>query len=633
MSASGAYSKDETEATSKTVNHSSSHNNIGSTTSESSSKEDLIDNKRVDEKVDNKDLEIYVSDHNEASDKIDFISGDIDDNGREPTEEEMQTLMHVSERIPFTCWLIAIVELAERFSYYGLSAPFQNYMQNGPHDTPKGVLELKSQGATALSYFFQFWCYLTPLLGGFLSDTYWGKYNTIFVGAVIYVVGIFILFMTSIPGINHRTSSLGGYIVSLILIGIATGFIKSNLSVLIADQIPKTKPRIKVLKNGTKVIEDPNVTMQNVFMFFYLMINIGSLSVMATTHLESQYGFWAAYLLTFCFFWIAIIVLVYGKNKYVKKPIGDHVIAKSFRVCFIALRNGFNLNRAVPSLNPEKEYPWNDVFVDEIRRAFKACKVFVFYPIYWLVYGQMLNNFVTQAGTMELHGLPNDFLQAIDSIALIVFIPIIEHFFYPFVRRFTPFRPVTKIFWGFTFGAASMVYAAVLQHFIYKAGPCYDHPLKCSPEFKNTPNRVHIGWQVPAYVLIALSEIFASITGLEYAYSKAPASMKAFIMSIFLVTNAVGSAIGIAMSPTSEDPKYVWTFSGLAIACFVAGCAFWCCFQHYNKEEERMNALDYEVEEQALTNVGVTGEASALYSVSSARSATQQLRQKLSHSA
>ena len=86
MSASGAYSKDETEATSKTVNHSSSHNNIGSNTSESSSKEDLIDNKRVDEKVDNKDLEIYVSDHNEASDKIDFIGGDIDDNGREPTE-------------------------------------------------------------------------------------------------------------------------------------------------------------------------------------------------------------------------------------------------------------------------------------------------------------------------------------------------------------------------------------------------------------------------------------------------------------------------------------------------------------------------------------------------------------------
>ncbi|CDO92600.1 unnamed protein product [Kluyveromyces dobzhanskii CBS 2104] len=581
---------------------------------------------KAEKKINNNDIEIYITKDNSAhSDKVDFIGEDDgDDNGREPTEEELFSLRHVSERIPFTCWLIAVVELAERFTYYGLSAPFQNYMQNGPNDTPKGVLQLKSQGATALSYFFQFWCYVTPLLGGYLSDTFWGKYNTICVGCGVYVAGTLILFVTAIPDINDKNSSLGGFITSLILIGIGTGLIKSNLSVLIADQIPKTRPKIKVLKKtGERVIEDPNITMQNVFMFFYLMINVGSLSVMATTHLEAKYGFWAAYLLTFCFFWVGIAVLVFGRNKYVRRPIGDNVIAKCFKICWIGLCNGFNLNRAVPSLNPEKEYPWNDTFIDEIRRAFKACKVFVFYPVYWVVYGQMLNNFVTQAGTMELHGLPNDFLQAINSIALIVLIPLMEHFLYPFIRRFTPLRPVTKIFFGFCFGSSAMVYAAVLQHFIYKAGPCYEFPMACAPEYLNTPNRVHIGWQVPAYVLISVSEIFASITGLEYAYSKAPASMKAFIMSIFLVTNAVGSAIGIALSPTAENPKYVWTFSGLAVACFIAGCLFWICFHRYNRDEESMNALDYKTEEEMLAGVGVTGEGAALYSISSVRSRAQ----------
>ena len=78
--------------------------------------------------------------------------------GEIPTQEEMETLRHVGGRIPFRCWLIATVELAERFSYYGLSAPFQNYMSNGPNDTPKGLLQLNSSGATGLSYFFQFWC-------------------------------------------------------------------------------------------------------------------------------------------------------------------------------------------------------------------------------------------------------------------------------------------------------------------------------------------------------------------------------------------------------------------------------------------------------------------------------------------
>ena len=71
-------------------------------------------------------------------DKNQYINADSD-HGREPTDEEMKTLRHVSEQIPVRCWLVAVVELAERFSYYGLSAPFQNYMQNGPNDTPKAV--------------------------------------------------------------------------------------------------------------------------------------------------------------------------------------------------------------------------------------------------------------------------------------------------------------------------------------------------------------------------------------------------------------------------------------------------------------------------------------------------------------
>lgn len=40
--------------------------------------------------------------------------------------------------------------------------------------------------------------------------------------------------------------------------------------------------------------------------------------------------------------------------------------------------------------------PWNDLFVDELKRGLIACRVFVFYPIYWVVYSQMLNNFISQ---------------------------------------------------------------------------------------------------------------------------------------------------------------------------------------------------------------------------------------------
>lgn len=80
--------------------------------------------------------------------------------GDEPTEEEARTLRHVAENLPLAAWLVAGVELCERFTYYGMSGLFQNYI-NLPLDGSKGrgALGMGHQGATALSTFFQFWCY------------------------------------------------------------------------------------------------------------------------------------------------------------------------------------------------------------------------------------------------------------------------------------------------------------------------------------------------------------------------------------------------------------------------------------------------------------------------------------------
>ena len=54
----------------------------------------------------------------------------------EPTEEELATLRKVSDHLPWSAFIVAMVELCERFTYYGLSGPFQNYIQYHPHDTP-----------------------------------------------------------------------------------------------------------------------------------------------------------------------------------------------------------------------------------------------------------------------------------------------------------------------------------------------------------------------------------------------------------------------------------------------------------------------------------------------------------------
>lgn len=122
---------------------------------------------------------------------------------------------------------------------------------------------------------------------------------------------------------------------------------------------------------------------------------------------------------------------------------------------------------------------------------------------------------------MQLHGIPNDIMQNIDPIVVIIFIPICDRVVYPALRKMgIQFKPITRIFWGFLMGSVAMAYAAVVQNLIYSAPPCFNHPLKCAAgkisDGKYEHNRVHVAVQSPAYFFIALSEIFASITGLEY---------------------------------------------------------------------------------------------------------------------
>jgi POT family proton-dependent oligopeptide transporter len=111
-----------------------------------------------------------------------------------------------------------------------------------------------------LTDFFQFWCYVTPVLGAVISDQYLGKYWTIFYSALIYMVGSLILFLTSLPVAIENGAALGGLIAAMIVIGLGTGGIKSNVSPLIAEQYENTTPFVKTLKSGERVIVDPATT-------------------------------------------------------------------------------------------------------------------------------------------------------------------------------------------------------------------------------------------------------------------------------------------------------------------------------------------------------------------------------------
>jgi POT family proton-dependent oligopeptide transporter len=539
--------------------------------------------------------------------------------GVRPTAEERRTLRKVGEPLPKAAFLVAIVELCERFTYYGASGIFQNYISRPRSgELGRGALGLGHKGATGLSTFFQFWCYVTPILGAIIADQYLGKYNTIVIFCMVYILGLLILTLTSIPAALDHGAGLGGFIAAVIVIGLGTGGIKSNVAPLIADQY---KRRQMVIghddKTGERVIIDPSITIQRIYMIFYWCINVGSLSLLATPYMERDRDFWSAYLLCLCIFFVGTLVLVLGRKVYVVRPPQGSIITDAFRVIWMMIKNR-KMDAAKPSyqagLGKNSSLRWDDHFVDEVKRALIACQVFCFYPIYWVVYGNFSNNFVTQAGQMAGHGIPNDLMQNFDAISIIVFLPLVDQVLMPLLRKHKiPFPPINRIVTGFWVGSLAMVYAAVIQYYIYQAGPCYGHPLCDAAEVDGViqGNNLHIATQTGAYMLIGISEIFASVTGLEYAYTKAPPSMKSFVQSMYLLTNAFGSAISEALNPLLYDPAIQWMFVGLAIASFIAGCLIWIIFHHLNETEDQMNALDEDYDKDpTLRRASVHGDRS-----------------------
>ncbi|XP_023946831.2 peptide transporter family 1 [Bicyclus anynana] len=57
------------------------------------------------------------------------------------------------------------------------------------------------------------------------------------------------------------------------------------------------------------------------------------------------------------------------------------------------------------------------------------------------------------------------------------------------------------------------------------------------------PNSVHILWLIPQYVLLTMGEVMFSVTGLEFSFTQAPASMKSVLTSVWLLTVAFGNLI------------------------------------------------------------------------------------------
>jgi dipeptide/tripeptide permease len=75
-----------------------------------------------------------------------------------------------------------VTEFCERLAYYGLAGSLVLFFQT--------QLDMSNAEADVNYSFWSGACYITPLIGGYIADTYWGRYRTILVFSSIYVVGL-----------------------------------------------------------------------------------------------------------------------------------------------------------------------------------------------------------------------------------------------------------------------------------------------------------------------------------------------------------------------------------------------------------------------------------------------------------
>ncbi len=494
-------------------------------------------------------------------------------------------------------------EACERFSFYGMRnilTPFliTSLLLYAPIAERAGI-------AKDVFHTFVIGVYFFPLLGGWLSDRFFGKYHTVLWLSLVYCAGHACLAIFE----TNRT----GFYTGLFLIALGSGGIKPLVSAFVGDQFDQSN------KHRAKVVYDA----------FYWTINFGSFfASLLMPKILVNYGAAWAFGIPGILMFIATAIFWAGRKKYVNVPPSPPNPDSFLNVVRTALtrqvegRSRYGLAVAVmgvalavailvlwlwsPSWWPEHfgfviaaclalglvlafggigtamqlerargVHP--DSAVDGVRAVLRILIVFALVTPFWSLFDQKASTWILQGNAMRmpeaawwpswLVSEPAQ-MQALNPILVMLLIPFNNLVLYPALQRmgFTV-TPLRRMGWGIAFSGLAWVAAGMIQLHIDGGDP------------------MSIAWQALPYLLLTFGEVLVSATGLEFAYSQAPPSMKGVIMSFWLLSVTFGNLwvlmvnagvrneavlSRIAQSGLSEPAFLMFFFAAFAFAAALA---------------------------------------------------------------
>lgn len=484
-------------------------------------------------------------------------------------------------------------EGCERYSFYGMRSILTFFMIN--------FLMMESGHATEVMHLFIAGCYLMPLFGSYIADRVWGRYKTILYLSLFYCLGHGVLALFE--------GTTWGLYTGLALIAFGSGGIKPCISAFVGDQFQANQKDL----------------LNKVYDLFYFMINFGSFfSTILTPLTLKYYGPSIAFGIPGVLMFIATFIFWSGRKKYHQVPptgpdpdsfwsiflkgmfhnlklgsdknalgylgVGLIGLATVYALVEWGLTGGvltpMVLGLLVILLGQKSFWRYANLNhpakrVEEFRIALDICRVFGAISVFWALFDQHASTWVLQAEqmqrmtTIKIAGytlfsgeILSSQVSSVNPIFVMLLIPIFTFVIYPFFDKFYPMTALRRMGWGFFVAALGFVAAALVQY-----------PLDQGQE-------VHVMWQGVQYLIMTAAEVMISITGLAFAYTQAPKSMKSTIMSFWLLTVFIGNimtafVVKVSLFPVNTGNFYMF----FAALIFAAGLLFALLAKNYKTRD------------------------------------------------
>ncbi|KAL6130067.1 hypothetical protein ACLB2K_068448 [Fragaria x ananassa] len=458
---------------------------------------------------------------------------------------------------------IIFVEMAERFSYYGMSGNLITYLTNELKEPiPVAVKDVNTwTGVSAL----------LPLLGAFIADSYLGRFTTILVSSIIYCLGMGLLTVTvSVIPLHLRKAM---FFVALYILSVGLAGHKPCAQTFAADQFSEDSPEERKAKSSF-------------FNWWYMGIIVaGSVAVLVVIYIQDNVSWAAGFGIMTGSILVALIIFLLGIKKYRKQePLGSPFtkVAQVFVAAVrkqhtkvttgdssgVYFRDDTSPQRPLSSVHTnqfrfldkamviddldassETRNPWRLCSLNQVEQVKLLLRLL---PIWicclmFAVVQSFVQTFFTKQGSTMIRSIgsfqiPQASLLIFVGLTIIVFIPIYDRLFVPIARKFTGHHSgitmLQRIGTGLLISVIIMIVAAMVEARRLKI--IRDHNLMDNPK-AIVPMRVW--WLVPQYVISGLSDVFAFVGIQELFYDQMPEAMRSLGAAFYLSVTGVGNFI------------------------------------------------------------------------------------------